>query len=138
MNVVKNSAVSLNAENSIEGLIESIKKHKNFKQLASYSVKSLNKFVAPPRVGWEYSAKQAFALGAVDEVAFVAERFCTDPEVFMQSFSILSAISTVPRAVASMVAIPKNVNDGMTTTSVITLLIRAISGHFESLDLSQT
>jgi hypothetical protein len=137
MNVVKNSAVSLNAENSIEGLIESIKKHKNFKQLASYSVKSLNKFVAPPRVGWEYSAKQAFALGAVDEVAFVAERFCTDPEVFMQSFSILSAISTVPRAVASMVAIPKNVNDGMTTTSVITLLIRAISGHFESLDLSR-
>lgn len=34
-------------------LVDSIRKHKKFKQLASYSIQCLEKVVAPPRLGWE-------------------------------------------------------------------------------------
>ena len=34
-------------------ILDSIKKHKKFKQLATYALGALDKIVKPPRIGWE-------------------------------------------------------------------------------------
>ena len=52
-----------------------MRKHKTFKQLASYGLQCLEKVLAPPKKGWEANAKAAFALGAAEDIADVAQRF---------------------------------------------------------------
>lgn len=111
----------------VAGLVESIRKHKKFKQLASYSIQCLEKVVAPPRIGWEICAKQAYELNAAEDIADVCERFAADPEVFALSMSSLNALATVPRAVATMLR-----------TSTAGLIIKAIKGYFTALDFTQT
>ena len=91
---------------AVAGLVESIKKHKKFKQLASYSIQCLEKVICPPHGGWEANVRAAFEHGAADDIADVCLRFATDVEVFTMSITSLKSIATVPKAVASMAASP--------------------------------
>ena len=43
------------ASAGVAGLVASIKQHKNFKQLAGYSVQCLVKAITPPALQWERS-----------------------------------------------------------------------------------
>lgn len=46
-------------DTAVAALVKSIVKHKNFRQLASYSVKCLQKVITPPNMGWESNMKEA-------------------------------------------------------------------------------
>jgi len=45
------------AATGVGSLVASIKQHKKFRQLASYSVQCLCKVITPPHVGWERNLK---------------------------------------------------------------------------------
>jgi len=45
------------ASSGVGSLVASIKQHKKFRQLASYSVQCLCKVITPPHVGWERNLK---------------------------------------------------------------------------------
>jgi hypothetical protein len=57
-------------------LVQSIKQHKKFKQLASYSVQCLTKALLPPTVGWEANTKEAFQAGALEAITEVRPARC--------------------------------------------------------------
>lgn len=38
---------------NVPTLLASLRKHKNFKQMLTYSLNCLDKIVKPPRLGWE-------------------------------------------------------------------------------------
>ena len=59
------------AESPVVSLVAAITKHKNFKSLCGYSVKSLATVVGPPLIGWEANASEALACGAVKALAYV-------------------------------------------------------------------
>lgn len=56
---------------AVADLVQSVKQHKNFKQLASYSVQCLAKAIMPPSVGWEVRMKEAFDAGALEAITQV-------------------------------------------------------------------
>lgn len=56
---------------AVADLVQSVKQHKNFKQLASYSVQCLAKAIQPPSVGWEARMKEAFQAGALEAITQV-------------------------------------------------------------------
>jgi hypothetical protein len=45
------------ASSGVGSLVASIKQHKKFRQLASYSVQCLCKVITPPHIGWERNLK---------------------------------------------------------------------------------
>lgn len=51
------------SDNGVKALVTSIRKRKNFRQMASYSVQCLVKLITPPAVGWEDNLKVAFDAG---------------------------------------------------------------------------
>jgi hypothetical protein len=57
--------------NAVVDLVDSIKKHRKFKQLASYSVQCLQKVLTPPHVGWEQNLEDAFEHGALNAISDV-------------------------------------------------------------------
>jgi hypothetical protein len=59
------------APSGVGQLVQSIKQHKKFKQLASYSVQCLTKALLPPTVGWEANTKEAFHAGALEAITEV-------------------------------------------------------------------
>jgi hypothetical protein len=52
-------------------LIQSVKQHQKFKQLASYSIQCLAKAICPPTVGWEVNCKEAYHAGALEAITEV-------------------------------------------------------------------
>ncbi len=48
---------SADASTGVAALVASIKQHKKFRQLASYSVQCLQRAVTPPTVGWQKNLK---------------------------------------------------------------------------------
>ena len=108
---------------AVAGLVDSIRKHKKFKQLASYSIQCIEKVITPPRIGWETHARAAFELGAAEDIADVCQRFATDAEVFALSISSLKGIGSVPRAGAVL-----------SGPSVAGPIIQAIASYFSSVD----
>lgn len=56
---------------AVADLVNSVKQHKNFKQLASYSVQCLAKAIQPPSVGWETRMKEAYDAGALTAISEV-------------------------------------------------------------------
>ena len=105
------------------GLVDSIKKHKKFKQLASYSIQCIEKVICPPRIGWEANARAAFELGAAEDIADVCARFATDAEVFTLSISSLNGIGSVPRA-----------GGALTSAAVAGPIVLAVAAYFSSVD----
>jgi len=84
-------------------LVASIKQHKKFRQLASYSVQCLQKVITPPHVGWERNLKEAYEAGALEAITEVLQRHSGDPTVLVASTSCLSAMATNPAYAASLV-----------------------------------
>jgi hypothetical protein len=66
----------------IKQLVETLKKHTKFKQLATYSLQSLCKACSPPSNGWQESVRSAFALDSASVVAAVLSKNSTDNEIF--------------------------------------------------------
>ena len=52
------------SDSGVAALVTSIKKRKNFRQMASYSVQCLVKLITPPAAGWEANLKEAYDAGA--------------------------------------------------------------------------
>ena len=84
-------------------LVASIKQHKTFRQLASYSVQCLQKVITPPHVGWEKNLKEAYEAGALESITEVLQRHSGDPTVLVASTSCLGAMATNPGYAASLV-----------------------------------
>lgn len=85
---------------SVADMVDTISRHKKFKQLATYSLQWLEKAVCPPNVGWEAGAKQAMDLGAPFELADIAGRFANDGEFFGTALSCIISMSYLPRALS--------------------------------------
>ena len=82
---------------NVPQLIADLRKHKSFKQLATYSLQCLDKIVRPPRLGWELSASEALEHGGAGEVAECLARHGTDAGVFAACVSTLGALAALPR-----------------------------------------
>jgi len=83
-------------------ILDSLRKHKKFKQLASYALAALEKIIKPPRIGWEISAGEALELGGAEEVTECLSRHGVDPAVFGTCLSALSALSLLPRGLRAL------------------------------------
>ena len=110
---------------AVHSLVESIRKHKKFKQLASYSISCLEKVISPPRIGWEVNAQAAHAAGAAEDIADACARFSTDAEVFTLSISSLRSIATVPRAMPSLLE-----------RAVASQILQAVRGYWGACELT--
>lgn len=110
---------------AVSGLVDSIRKHKKFKQLASYSISCLEKVISPPRIGWEVNAQAAHALGAAEDIADACARFATDAEVFTLSISSLRAMASVPRAMTSLLE-----------RAVAAQILQAVRGYWGACELT--
>jgi hypothetical protein len=91
------------ASAGVSQLVASIKQHKKFKQLASYSVQCLQKVITPPHVGWERNLKEAFEAGAMDAITEVLQRHSGDPTVLTAATSCMGAMASNPSYAASLV-----------------------------------
>ncbi len=102
---LKNNAMPPRSEASagVGQLVASIKQHKKFRQLASYSVQCLQKVITPPHVGWEKNLKEAYEAGALDAITDVLQRHSGDATVLTASTSCLGAMATNPTYAASLV-----------------------------------
>lgn len=84
-------------------LVASIKQHKKFRQLASYSVQCLCKVITPPHVGWERNLKDAYDAGALEAITDVLSRHHGDEDVLVASTACLSSMATNPKYAAALV-----------------------------------
>lgn len=89
---------------AVEDLVASIRKHRKFRQLASYSVQCLCKVVTPPQVGWEENLQAAFDAGALGAIRDVLDRHKGDEEVMAACNSTLSAMATRPSMAQELVS----------------------------------
>ncbi|KAA0148584.1 hypothetical protein FNF31_07374 [Cafeteria roenbergensis] len=81
----------------IHELVKSVNKHKNFRQLASYSVQCLQKAITPPTVGWEEARKEAYEAGALDAITAVLTKHKSDLVVLSSSTACLKSIASEPK-----------------------------------------
>jgi hypothetical protein len=107
--------------------VDSVRKHKKFKQLASYGIQCLEKVIAPPRIGWEVNARAAFELGAAEDIADVCQRFASDQDVFTMSISSLNAMASVPKCLQAILA-------GEAGKAIV----EAVKAYFAAIDFSQS
>jgi hypothetical protein len=91
------------ASSGVASLVASIKQHKKFRQLASYSVQCLCKVITPPHVGWERNLKDAYDSGALEAITDVLQRHHGDEDVLAASTACLSAMATNPKYAAALV-----------------------------------
>ena len=91
------------ASSGVASLVASIKQHKKFRQLASYSVQCLCKVITPPHVGWERNLKDAFDSGALEAITDVLQRHSGDEDVLTASTACLSSMATNPKYAAALV-----------------------------------
>jgi hypothetical protein len=91
------------ASAGVSQLVASIKQHKKFRQLASYSVQCLQKVITPPHVGWEKNLKEAYEAGALDAITDVLQRHSGDGTVLTSSTSCLGAMASNPAYAAALV-----------------------------------
>jgi len=87
----------------VSSLVQSIKQHKNFKQLASYSVQCLMRAMTPPTVGWERNMKEAYESGAMEAISEVITRHKGDENVLAASTTCLASMATNPKYAAALV-----------------------------------
>ncbi len=87
----------------VKALVQSIKKHKNFRQLASYSVQCLVKVVVPPASGWEEALKEAFDAGALDAITAVLQKHAGDEVILSAATDCLQSMATVPEYARAIV-----------------------------------
>ena len=83
------------ASAGVQGLVGSIKQHKNFKQLAGYSVQCLVKAITPPALNWERSLREAYEAGALEAITAVLHKHAGDEEVTAAATAALAAIASV-------------------------------------------
>ena len=76
----------------MDALVASIKKHKNFKRLAVYSIEALVKTAAPPASGWLENARTAHSLGALSALQDVLERYPDDIDLFHTGIRQINAM----------------------------------------------
>jgi hypothetical protein len=81
----------------VADLVSSIKQHKKFRQLASYSVQCLSKAISPPAVGWERNLADAYNNGALDAITDVLQRHKGDQDVLSSSTIALGSMATNPK-----------------------------------------
>ena len=84
------------AGGGVHGLVQSIKQHKNFKQLAAYSVQCLLRAMTPPAQGWEKAAAAAVEAGAIDAIAGVISSHEGDGAVLSSATACLAALAHNP------------------------------------------
>ena len=84
------------AGSGVHGLVQSIKQHKNFKQLAAYSVQCLLRAMTPPAQGWEKAAAAAVEAGAIDAIAAVISSHEGDGAVLSSATACLAALAHNP------------------------------------------
>lgn len=84
-------------------MVRSIKQHKNFRQLASYSVQCLQKVITPPHVGWEQNMKEAFESGALEAITEVLQKHKGDSAVLASSTACLSSLASKPEYAGKLV-----------------------------------
>ena len=82
------------ASAGVSSLVASIKQHKKFRALASYSVQCLCRAVTPPTVGWERNLKDAYEAGALAAIDDVLQRHKGDEAVLVASPSCVSSMAT--------------------------------------------
>ena len=126
------------ATSGVSSLVASIKQHKKFRQLASYSVQCLCKVITPPHQGWERNLRDAFDAGALDAISDVLQRHSGDLDVLKASTQCFAAMATNAHYAAALVAsgalmgmlesVMKNpdADDGVTETLA---LLEAIGTH---------
>eukprot|EP01138_Halocafeteria_seosinensis_P002429 gb/GECG01002486.1/.p1 GENE.gb/GECG01002486.1/~~gb/GECG01002486.1/.p1 ORF type:complete len:3166 (+),score=386.87 gb/GECG01002486.1/:1-9498(+) len=76
----------------MEALVASIKKRKDFKRLAVYSIEALVKTAAPPASGWLENARTAHSLGVLPALEDVLERYPDDVDLFHGAIRQINAI----------------------------------------------
>lgn len=87
-------APSASADSSVEGLVQSIQKSKNFKRLAGYSIECLNKLITPTASDWAAQAGNALRLGAVHAIVDVLNNPSTsDAGIFIQAIKAIATLS---------------------------------------------
>ena len=52
------ASIGTDKDANVPTLLASLRKHKNFKQMLTYSLNCLDKIVKPPRLGWEVRSVQ--------------------------------------------------------------------------------
>lgn len=80
-----------------------MKKKQNFRQGVSYSIQVLAQVMAPPRVGWERGATEAFRAGAAEALGTVVTKHGKDPTIFGLAMQCMSAMAGLPRIGAQLV-----------------------------------
>lgn len=107
----------------LKSLVESIRKHKNFKQLASYGIKSLGAFCSPPMGSWQSNAETAYSFGACEAIAEVLARNSRDSELFNHSLLHLQATATV------------GFSSGLIASGVVGATLRAFADYNQAAEL---
>lgn len=88
-----NKADSGSDADKTKQLVESVRKHKNFKQLASYSVQCLQRYITPPEHSWERNVREAVECGAIEAISDVVKKHGDDDAVLAVCTACLTSIS---------------------------------------------
>lgn len=119
------------ASSGVGSLVASVKQHKKFRQLASYSVQCLCKVIAPGHLGWERNVKEAFEAGALEAITDVLSLHSGDQAVLLCSTQCLAAMASNPKyageivasgAVFSMIESVKKAPDGDVVKDTLALM----------------
>jgi hypothetical protein len=113
----------MSTSGELKSLVDSIRKHKNFKQLASYGIKSLGAFCSPPMGNWQSNAETAYSFGACEAIADVLARNSRDSELFSHSLLHLQATASV------------GFGSGLVASGVVGATLRAFADYHQAAEL---
>eukprot|EP01029_Cantina_marsupialis_P003805 TRINITY_DN1382_c0_g3_i1.p1 TRINITY_DN1382_c0_g3~~TRINITY_DN1382_c0_g3_i1.p1 ORF type:complete len:2670 (-),score=895.52 TRINITY_DN1382_c0_g3_i1:394-8403(-) len=77
----------------IPSLVNSLKKHKNFRHMAKYSLSCLAQNLQPPSLGWESNVRSAVELGCIQAIADLAAKHASNEEILSMSTRSLISIT---------------------------------------------
>ena len=92
------------ASSGVGALVASVKQHKKFRQLASYSVQCLCKVITPGHQGWERNVKEAFEAGALEAITDVLQLHSGDQTVLLSSTQCMTSMASNPKYAGALVA----------------------------------
>eukprot|EP01029_Cantina_marsupialis_P003806 TRINITY_DN1382_c0_g4_i1.p1 TRINITY_DN1382_c0_g4~~TRINITY_DN1382_c0_g4_i1.p1 ORF type:complete len:2462 (-),score=857.02 TRINITY_DN1382_c0_g4_i1:404-7789(-) len=108
----------------VESLVNSLKKHKNFRHMAKYSMSCLVQACTPPALGWDANVKAAVELGAIPAIAEIVRKHSGNEEMLALATKALDGITQESA---------KNA-DSVVSTGALSCVVKAMT---EASDLSE-
>ena len=98
------STVSVQGQENkdLDSLLGGLKKHKNFKQLATYNLSCLEKLLTPPANGWEANVNAIMREGSFTGIVEAMEAHTGDPAMLRSTATLIVQLCNTPEYTATI------------------------------------